>query len=66
MNHDHLPYAWFVSARDAEIATWVDDNLPDSFCHIGKKTGNKRSIVVHFGSEMDETLFILRWRSLTF
>lgn len=66
MTDDYRPYSWFVSAADAEIATWVDENLPDSFCVIGKKSGNKRSIVVHFGSEMDETLFILRWKGSSF
>lgn len=56
---DH--YAWFTSARDAEIARWIDENLVDSTYSIGRKAGNRRSIIVYFGSEIDLTLFKIAW-----
>ena len=54
-------YAWFTSDRDAEIARWIDENLQESTYSVGRRAGNKRSIIVYFGSEDDLILFKIAW-----
>jgi len=52
---------WFLTDHDAEIATWIDDNLEDSTYSIGRTIRDKRSVIVHFGSDTDRVLFMIRW-----
>lgn len=61
MTESFRTFAWFLTDRDGEIAQWVEDNLEDSTCEVSRKVDSRRSMIVYFGSQMDETLFKIRW-----
>ena len=52
---------WLVTPEYDEIIRWIGDNLTETTYELGRIHRVGESIIINFGSEIDHTLFLLRW-----
>lgn len=50
-----------VTPEYDEIIGWIGNNLTETTYELGRIHRLGQSIIINFGSEIDHTLFLLRW-----